>query len=110
MRTGFQPGPIGRSPATTAESVQQRRVRALNAVLTIYGHHVAQAADGMGFDDCDDCPAGATETSHLARPAPRQRVGVIYRIGLHSLLNVRSRTARKTMLTSHIAINCGWPI
>jgi hypothetical protein len=26
---------------------------------------------------CDDCPTGATETSHLARSAPRRRVRTI---------------------------------
>jgi class 3 adenylate cyclase len=31
----------------------------------------------------------------------------IQRIGFHSLLNVRSRTATKTRLTSHIAIRRG---
>jgi hypothetical protein len=34
-------------PGNHRRSVQQRRVRALNAALTIYGRHVAQAADGM---------------------------------------------------------------
>ena len=31
------------------------------------------------------------------------------RIGFHSLVNVRSRTAMKTRLTSHVASNCGYP-
>jgi hypothetical protein len=33
----------------------------------------------------------------------------IQRIGFHSLLNGRPRIATKTRLTSHVAINCGWP-
>jgi hypothetical protein len=44
------------------------------------------------------------------RATPRRRAwGPIQRIGFHSLVNGRSRTARKTRLTSHIAISCGWP-
>jgi hypothetical protein len=48
---------------------------------------------------------------HLGKEggAPGGAQGAVQRIGFHSLLNGRSRIATKTMLTSHIAINCGWP-
>ena len=47
--------------------------------------------------------------SPRAMPASRRTTPSIQRIGFHSLLNVRSRTATKTRLTSHIAIRRGWP-
>jgi hypothetical protein len=34
-------------PSALPRGQSYGRVRALNAALTIYGHHVAQAADGM---------------------------------------------------------------
>ena len=45
----------------------------------------------------------------LRRQLPGDAPGPIQRIGFHSLLTIRPRSAKEVKLTSHIAINCGWP-
>ena len=84
--------------------------RLLTLTYTLTLPHEVIVSDGDSSDrTVEPVPQELWKPAIRLVPQPGGALRKIQRIGFHSLVNVRSRTAMKTRLTSHVASNCGYP-